>query len=237
MSRIPLSEAPLPPRARIASSRLLDIGNTEAPNIAHQKSIQASQARLKLVGDIAKLIQDIEDLSFLLPTSVVEGTEEDEIYRVLTSVHGHDEGSVASTFNRRFDILFKEDAQCRDKDGRLHLIRRGDLGMMLVARYLREIKWTAAEMDLDGAKIKLERILKELEILSCNAAAAEEKIVAARKLPATASSKQTIAPRKKNIRLAAADRGPEQDDYFHKLSVLNFPGIMAGKNGKAGDKL
>jgi hypothetical protein len=71
-----------------------------------------------------------------------------------------------STFNWRFDCLFKEDAQCRDMNGRLHLIRRGELGMSMVVRYLREIRWNAPEMDLEGAAEKLEPVVKEMEFLS-----------------------------------------------------------------------
>jgi hypothetical protein len=117
-------------------------------------------------GVIAKLIQSIEDLAAVLPTSIAEGTETDKIYHVITNIQGPD-GDAWSTFNRRFDILFKEDAQCRDADGRLHLIRRGELGMTMVARYLRDIKWNAVEMNLDGAVGKLERLVKEMEYLKC----------------------------------------------------------------------
>jgi hypothetical protein len=101
-----------------------------------------------------------------LPTSIAEGTETDKIYHVITNIQGPN-GDAWSTFNRRFDILFKEDAQCRDADGRLHLIRRGELGMTMVARYLRDIKWNAVEMNLDGAVGKLERLVKEMEYLKC----------------------------------------------------------------------
>ncbi|KAJ7898191.1 hypothetical protein B0H14DRAFT_240027, partial [Mycena olivaceomarginata] len=74
---------------------------------------------------IAILIKAIEDLAAFLPPSVAEGTEEDEIHRVLTNIHGHDdEAMMDSTFNRRFDCLFKEDVQCRDANGRLHLIQK-----------------------------------------------------------------------------------------------------------------
>jgi hypothetical protein len=71
-----------------------------------------------------------------------------------------------STFNRRLDCLFKEDVKCRDANGRLHLIRRGELGMLMVVRYLRDIRWNAPEMNLEGAKAKLERVVKEMEFLS-----------------------------------------------------------------------
>ncbi|KAJ7827771.1 hypothetical protein B0H14DRAFT_3466835 [Mycena olivaceomarginata] len=66
---------------------------------------------------IANLIKDIEVLDAVLPTTVAKGTDEDEIHRILTSVHSLDEDSPTSTFTRRFDILFKEDAQCRDTNG------------------------------------------------------------------------------------------------------------------------
>ncbi|KAJ6613221.1 hypothetical protein B0H10DRAFT_1951625 [Mycena sp. CBHHK59/15] len=167
--------------------------------------MEASQARLASVrtdaiaaAAIAKLIKNIEHLSYLLPVSIAEGTEGDEIHRVITTIKGHDEDCAASTFNRHFDILFKEDAQCRDANGRLHLIRRGELGMLMVVRYLRDIKWSAPEMDLAGAKIKLERIVKEMEILSgASAADAKKKADALRKAPAATSSKKTVPPAQK----------------------------------------
>jgi hypothetical protein len=67
--------------------------------------------RLPTAFAIATLIRAIEDLDAALPTTVTEGTDEDEIHRVLTTFHGPKDGSRAasSTFNRRFDILFKED--------------------------------------------------------------------------------------------------------------------------------
>ncbi|KAJ7828573.1 hypothetical protein B0H14DRAFT_2594582 [Mycena olivaceomarginata] len=45
---------------------------------------------------------------------MAKGTNEDEIHCVLTTIHSPKDGSRAasSTFNRRFNILFKEDAQC-----------------------------------------------------------------------------------------------------------------------------
>ncbi|KAJ6595975.1 hypothetical protein B0H10DRAFT_1960301 [Mycena sp. CBHHK59/15] len=140
-------------RHRVASSRLLDGTNGEAPSAAHLALVEDSQARLKSTGTITTLIKQIEDLSSLLPASIAEGAEEDEIHRVITSIPCDDAGCPA---------------QCRDEDGRLHLIRRGDLGMMLVVHYLRDIKWAAPEMDVGIARIKLERVVKELEILSKN---------------------------------------------------------------------
>jgi hypothetical protein len=37
----------------------------------------------------------------------------------------------------------------------------------MVVQYLRDIKWNAPEMNLEGATTKLERIVKEMEILWC----------------------------------------------------------------------
>jgi hypothetical protein len=65
-------------------------------------------------GTIAILIKAIKYLAVVLPSTVAEGTDEDEIHRDLTSIHSHnEEAMVNSTFNRRLDCLFKEDAQCR----------------------------------------------------------------------------------------------------------------------------
>lgn len=173
-------------RSRTASTRLRDDNNSEAPSAVHQVLLEQTQTRLKageklffkystrlidpicipLANVIAKLIKSIENLSHFLPDAISEGTEDDEIHRVLTTVHGHDPDSVMSTFNRRFDILFKEDASCR-KDGRLHLIRRGEFGMMMVVDYLRGINWSAPEMQMEIAKIKLERIVTEMEFIWC----------------------------------------------------------------------
>ncbi|KAF8184648.1 hypothetical protein K438DRAFT_1974443 [Mycena galopus ATCC 62051] len=111
---------PHPSRFRIASSRLTDASNSEAPSAAHQLLINNTQARHNGAETILVRIGSIANLVSLLPTTVAEGTEDDEIFRVITTIQGPD--GVASTFNRHFDILFKEDVQCRLND-RLHLIR------------------------------------------------------------------------------------------------------------------
>ncbi|KAJ7803906.1 hypothetical protein B0H14DRAFT_3429474 [Mycena olivaceomarginata] len=115
MSSQPANGKPAPkaPRKRNALKHLLDGSNTEAPSTAHQAIVDATHARLNAAGTIANLIKDIEVLDAVLPTTVAEGTDEYEIHRGLTTVHGLDEDSPASTFTRRFDIIFKEDAQCR----------------------------------------------------------------------------------------------------------------------------
>ncbi|KAF7372567.1 hypothetical protein MVEN_00119300 [Mycena venus] len=164
---IDVASASKPSRVRSAPKHLVDGSNSEAPSAAHQAIMAQTQARLGTIAAITGLIKNIENLDAVLPSSVAEGTDNDEIYRVLTTVHGMDEGSADSTFNRRFDILFREDTQCRDANGRLHLIRRGEFGMSMVVQYLRDIKWNAPDMNLEGAMNKLERVVKEMEILWC----------------------------------------------------------------------
>ncbi|KAF8149199.1 hypothetical protein K438DRAFT_2027412 [Mycena galopus ATCC 62051] len=110
---------PHPSRFRIASSRLTDASNSEAPSAAHQLLIKNTQARRNGAETILVRIDSIANLASLLPTMVAEGTEDNEIFRVITTIQGP--GGVASTFNRCFGILFKEDAQCR-VNNRLHLI-------------------------------------------------------------------------------------------------------------------
>ncbi|KAF8184024.1 hypothetical protein K438DRAFT_1974607 [Mycena galopus ATCC 62051] len=91
----------------------------EAPSAAHQLLIKNTQACRNGAETILAPIDSIANLASLLPTMVAEGTEDDEIFHVITTIQGP--GGVASTFNRCFKILFKEDAQCR-VNGRLHLI-------------------------------------------------------------------------------------------------------------------
>lgn len=112
---------------------------------------------------LEELVQDIVNLSKKLPQSVPEATKDDKIYEVMTNVDGE---SAWATFNRRFDILFGED--CRDKNGRLHHIRRGRHGMIKVTSYLSRV--IVNENTLKGfyapAAIKLNRLKAELQVLA-----------------------------------------------------------------------
>jgi hypothetical protein len=65
----------------------------------------------------------IGKLSVLLPETVPEAPADDDIRRIITRVE-HPDGTVAATFNRRFDILFGGDIH--SSDDRLKNIRRGD---------------------------------------------------------------------------------------------------------------
>ncbi|KAK7007145.1 hypothetical protein R3P38DRAFT_2793021 [Favolaschia claudopus] len=210
-------------RNRVAPKKLLDGLNSEAPSAAHQAIVDQTQARLDAATAIARLIKNIEDLDPLLPDSVAEGTEDDRIYHVITTIQGLDPESVSSTFTRRFDILFKEDAQCRDENGRLHLIRRGELGMLIVARYLREIKWGVPDMNssLEGAVLKLERVVKEMETLS-----------GVDRSEAKTAGKAAVSKPKPAVRKdTAASAGPSSEpaDAFERL----FQATLSGKKKRA----
>lgn len=70
------------------------------------------------------------------------------------------------TFNRIFDILFKEDNDCR-VDGRLCYLLRGKYGMGKLCVYLNDIDWTEPNLPLDLVKLKLNRVIEELVFLMC----------------------------------------------------------------------
>ncbi|KAJ6603950.1 hypothetical protein B0H10DRAFT_2229558 [Mycena sp. CBHHK59/15] len=72
------------PRQRVAPKRLVDGSNSEAPSTAHQAIVGRTQARLNAAGAVSRLIKNIEHLDAVLPTTVAEGTDQDEIHRVLT---------------------------------------------------------------------------------------------------------------------------------------------------------
>ncbi|KAJ7759950.1 hypothetical protein B0H16DRAFT_1456662 [Mycena metata] len=176
------------------------------------------------------------------------GRENSEIYRVFTTMHGHDEGNAASTFNRRFDILFAEDSKCR-VNGRLHHIRRGEFGMATVVKYLRSIKWSAPDMDLGGTELKLVRVIKELEFLSgMTASEAAKKASAARKsgsvpkqaegakkskksAPAPAKATNTTSPyRPKKQAVALLEE--EDDDFDDVIADAASPPAKGSKKRK-----
>ncbi|KAJ6545276.1 hypothetical protein B0H19DRAFT_1266736 [Mycena capillaripes] len=226
MSKPSQADSTKAPRQRRAPQHLLNGSNSEAPNAAHQAIVEEHKRVLMLVtGVIANLVKKIEDLSAVLPANVAEGTEDDEIHRVLTTVHGPDEGGAWSTFNRRFDILFKEDRQCRDKHGRLHLIRRGELGMLMVARYLRDMKWSAVNMNLEAATIKLERLIAELEFLCGMDASAAAKRAAATRKSASVSKQNAKSVKPK---AGAASKSAAKDSSADKM----IDAILTGRRSK-----
>jgi hypothetical protein len=112
--------------------------------------------------DIQALVQSLATHSAALPPTVPLATQEDKIYHTVLRVN---EGDAFQTFNRIFDILFKEDADCRDEHGRLRYVRRGKYGMDKICAYLNNVDWKDPNMPLDLVKIKLDRLLEELSFL------------------------------------------------------------------------
>lgn len=111
--------------------------------------------------EIATLVSRLVNLSRSLPNSVQLATQQSKIYRLVTSVN---EGDVYETFNRIFDLLFKEDKECRNEEGRLVNICRGKYGMDKLCAYLQGIHWADASMakSYDLVKIRLLRVINEL---------------------------------------------------------------------------
>ncbi|KAF8187082.1 hypothetical protein K438DRAFT_2019749 [Mycena galopus ATCC 62051] len=111
---------------------------------------------------IIDLVKKIVKLTLFLPETVPLATEEDDIPLCIFELEGED-GTVASTFNCRVNILFGE--HVRDSDGRLKYMRRGNLGMDCVVKYLESIHWESTKILLDLAQGKLVRITDELDYL------------------------------------------------------------------------
>lgn len=107
----------------------------------------------------------MEALTKLLPSSVLEATQQDRIYRLTTSTNG---GNPFENFNRIFDLLFKEDDDCRDSNGRFHYLRRGKYGMNKLLSYLKNVPWSDESMAqaYDLVKLKLDRVIGELDYLT-----------------------------------------------------------------------
>jgi hypothetical protein len=114
-------------------------------------------------ADILALVKSFEALSDSLPSTVGTATRDDKIYTTLVRVN---EGDTYMTFNRIFDILFKEDNDCR-VDGRLRYLLRGKYGMDKLCSYLNEVDWMEPNLPLNLVKLKLDSVLEELIFLTC----------------------------------------------------------------------
>ncbi|KAJ7138709.1 hypothetical protein C8R43DRAFT_1131880 [Mycena crocata] len=101
-------------------------------------------------------------LSALLPETVPEASDADDIRRIITTLPGIEDG-IAGEFNRRLDRPYDED--CHDANGRLQNVHRGEHGMDCVVQYLQSIHWESAGVPLDLAQNKLKRIVTELKHL------------------------------------------------------------------------
>ncbi|KAJ7743349.1 hypothetical protein B0H16DRAFT_1727742 [Mycena metata] len=100
-----------PARNRQVSSRIANDDNSVGLSAAAQNLLSAKP--------IIDLVKKIAKLTLFLPETVPLATEEDDIPRRIFELEGED-GTVASTFNRRVDILFGE--HVRDSDGRLKYV-------------------------------------------------------------------------------------------------------------------
>lgn len=111
---------------------------------------------------IRSLVKRITHLSRALPAQTVRlAIQLDKICMVMQGPEGE---TPWHTLNKRFDALFGED--CRDDQGRLHEIRRGQHGMDLVANYLEKLGSALEEMPREPLAIKLNRLTTELEFLA-----------------------------------------------------------------------
>jgi hypothetical protein len=86
-----------------------------------------------IYADIVSLVKNFTALCTSLPSSLPVANKEDKIYTTLLHVN---EGDTYMTFNRIFDILYKEDSNCQDQDVRLCYILRGKYGMDKICAYL-----------------------------------------------------------------------------------------------------
>ncbi|KAJ6555262.1 hypothetical protein B0H10DRAFT_1967821 [Mycena sp. CBHHK59/15] len=92
---------------------------------------------------IIDLVKKIAKITLFLPETVPLATEEDDIPR----------------------RIFELEEHVRDSDGRLKYVRRGNLGMDCVVKYLKSIHWESTKIPLDLAQGKLARIADELDYL------------------------------------------------------------------------
>jgi hypothetical protein len=111
------------------------------------------------LATIRLLVKEIGTLSNSLSDSVPKGSKDDKIWSVMNA---EERDTPHETFNQRFDAMFGED--CRDSNGRLHHVRQGKLGMVLVVSYLLKINW-AVGFPLDLVELKLQHLVTELKLL------------------------------------------------------------------------
>ena len=117
-------------------------------------------------SDVTRIIDEIGRLLLQLPDTIPLGQPAGKLYQTMMNVHGED---TWHTFNRRFDILFGED--CRDAEGGLLNISRGQYGLEAVYTYLRSMlglavsEGSGSTVPWDAMQIKVERLQNELRRL------------------------------------------------------------------------
>jgi hypothetical protein len=114
---------------------------------------------MSTILDIKTLVKLIATLSNSLPHTIKLGTKEDKIWSIMNT---EECDTAHETFNRHFDVLFRED--CRDAGSRLQYIHKGKFGLGRVCPYLSKIDW-ANNFPLDIVEIKLQRLVAELNYL------------------------------------------------------------------------
>ena len=109
------------------------------------------------------IVDTITKLTKKLPSSIPEGKRDGKPYQVMTNDNYQGE-TPWETFNKRLDATFGED--CRNAEGHLENVCRGQFGMDIVTKYLLIV------IDLPRAQafhapmmLKLERMKVKLEIL------------------------------------------------------------------------
>lgn len=143
----------MPPLNRRKSTDLPDTPN------------QLFKFRMSVVyADIVSLVKNFTALCTSLPSSLPVANKEDNIYTTLLCVN---EGDTYMTFNRIFDILYKEDSDCCSEDCCLHYILCGKYGMDKICVYLNGVDWSESNIPLDLMKLKLDRVINELTFLMC----------------------------------------------------------------------
>lgn len=121
---------------------------------------QLFKFRMSVVyADIVSLVKNFTALCTSLPSSLPVANKEDNIYTTLLCVN---EGDTYMTFNRIFDILYKEDSDCC-----LHYILCGKYGMDKICVYLNGVDWSEPNIPLDLMKLKLDQVINELTFLMC----------------------------------------------------------------------
>jgi hypothetical protein len=108
--------------------------------------------------DIKTSISHITNLCKEILISIPIGNNRSKIHLVMTGNEGED---TWQTFNKRFDGLFAED--CRDGQGQLHHICRGEFGMDMVVQYLSTLDINLLPLDLVAKN--LDWLEAELEII------------------------------------------------------------------------
>ncbi|KAF8888702.1 hypothetical protein CPB84DRAFT_1461956 [Gymnopilus junonius] len=188
-----------------------------------------------------KRLTALKELTRKLPSIIPLAKETDRINEIFNKIpvpgpaNNDPDITVSSVFNRRMDILFGEDV--RDGNGRLKYILRGKFGMDMVTEYFSSSLATGA-LSLGTAMVKLERLVKELEVLcSANAPA----VNSASKRPNSEAEDGDYCPPKRPRVSASPEAGPAFDENGDEILEDTELGeskekrrLAAKKKGKSG---